>query len=120
MYRKSLLLWIAMIWLVGCTDRYEIKGHISKSADGEFVILQKQVDEQFVLVDSTKVKNGAFVFKGEQPEPTMAVLSLGGERELPVMPLLFVLQNGSIAVTMDSVSSVAGLPSGRTVPNLSG
>ncbi len=110
MYRKSLLLWIVMVWLVGCTDRYEIKGHISKSADGEFVILQKQVDEQFVLVDSTKVKNGAFVFKGEQPEPTMAVLSLGGERELPVMPLLFVLQNGSIAVTMDSVSSAAGLP----------
>ena len=77
-------------------------------ADGAKVLLRKQVNESFVDLDSTFVKNGKFAFRGKQDSATMALLTVESKEKLPYMPALFILENGNLKVNVDTVSSVSG------------
>ena len=58
MYKKLLFFVGVLLLLSSCTNNYTIEGTVDKMADGAKVLLRKQVNESFVDLDSTFVKNG--------------------------------------------------------------
>ena len=108
MYKKLLFFAGILLLLSSCTSNYTIEGTVDKMADGAKVLLRKQVNESFVDLDSTFVKNGKFAFRGQQDSATMALLTVESKEKLPYMPALFILENGNLKVNVDTVSSVSG------------
>ena len=74
--KKRQLIWIGLIGVImaSCGGKYKITGKTNLIPDGETILLQKQNNEQFEIVDSATVTNGSFSFKGEQKSPTIAIL----------------------------------------------
>lgn len=66
--KKRQLIWIGLIGVImaSCGGKYKITGKTNLISDGETILLQKQNNEQFEIVDSATVTNGSFSFKGEQ------------------------------------------------------
>ena len=102
MYKKLLFFVGVLLLLSSCTNNYTIEGTVDKMADGAKVLLRKQVNESFVDLDSTFVKNGKFVFRGKQDTATMALLTVESREKLPYMPVLFILENGNLKVKVRS------------------
>ena len=108
MYKKVLFFAGILFGLYSCSNNYTIEGTVDKMADGAMVLLQKQVNESFVSLDSAYVKNGKFTFRGKQDTAVMALLTMESKEKLPYMPALFILENGTLKVNIDTVSSVSG------------
>ena len=74
--KKRQLIWIGLIGVImaSCGGKYKITGKTNLIPDGETILLQKQNNEQFEIVDSATVTNGSFSFKGEQKSPAVAIL----------------------------------------------
>ena len=74
--KKRQLIWIGLIGVImaSCGGKYKITGKTNLIPDGETILLQKQNNEQFEIVDSATVTNGSFSFKGEQKSPAIAIL----------------------------------------------
>ena len=72
--KKRQLIWIGLIGVImaSCGGKYKITGKTNLIPDGETILLQKQNNEQFEIVDSATVTNGSFSFKGEQKSPAIA------------------------------------------------
>ena len=96
--------------LANCNGKYEIEGHTQLLPDGTTLFLQKLTGQQFEIVDSTVVRNGAFTFEGDQTEPAIAILVPRDERASQYPPLLLALEPGTIEVTFDSVTHLSGTP----------
>ena len=66
--KKRQLIWIGLIGVImaSCGGKYKITGKTNLIPDGETILLQKQNNEQFEIVDSATVTNGSFSFKGER------------------------------------------------------
>ena len=58
---------------------YEINGTIEAIADGE-VLLEKIIDGQYAVVDSTTISSGQFSFSGTLENPDLYFLSVVGKR----------------------------------------
>ena len=58
--KKRQLIWIGLIGVImaSCGGKYKITGKTNLIPDGETILLQKQNNEQFEIVDSATVTNG--------------------------------------------------------------
>lgn len=110
--KKRQLIWIGLIGVImaSCGGKYKITGKTNLIPDGETILLQKQNNEQFEIVDSATVTNGSFSFKGEQKSPTIAILVHLNDKQSQIPPQLIALEKGDIYVTLDSVSHISGTP----------
>jgi peroxiredoxin len=73
---------------------YEINGTIEAIADGT-VLLERIIDGQYSVVDSTTISNGQFSFSGTLENPDLYFLSVVGKRGKALM----FLENSEITVT---------------------
>lgn len=97
--------------LANCSNgRYTIEGQTRLIPDGTMLFLQKLTGQQFEIIDSAVVRNGAFSFKGDQAEPAIAILVPRDEQASQYPPLLLALEPGTIEVTFDSVTYLSGTP----------
>ena len=108
MYSRSVFIILISVITFSCADGYIIDGSVDHIANGDIVVLQKQQGQVFVNIDSTRIKDGHFSFKGKQDTATMALISISGKDRLPFTPLLFVLENGNLRARIDTLSSISG------------
>lgn len=89
-------------------QEYLIKGTLpSPQYDGEWIYLVPMKDAPG-RVDSIKIADASFNFKGEGEE--MKVLRLRPILRLRIQELLIVTEPGDINITADSIGSVSGTP----------
>lgn len=97
---KKIVLALAFLMLaIACNklaeNEFEIEGTIEGVEDGVFVILEKQDETRaFTAIDTTKIENGKFSFKGELKEIDfyyIQVQTVNGK-------IPFILENGSIKI----------------------
>lgn len=107
--------WIFLLLLcVGCQDTaetaYLISGRVNNpDADGNIIYLSHSNGDELVNLDSAIVDGGAFSFRGVQEAPIMAYLRFNRSLDSLAVPLLFILENGTIVATMDTLfSTVTG------------
>ena len=86
--KKRQLIWIGLIGVImaSCGGKYKITGKTNLISDGETILLQKQNNEQFEIVDSATVTNGSFSFKGEQKSPAIAILVHLNDKQSQIPP----------------------------------
>lgn len=94
----------------GVETSYVINGHVSNAdADGNIVYLSHSNGDELVNLDSAIVDGGLFSFRGEQEVPIMAYLRFNRSLDSLAVPVLFVLENGTIEAKMDTMlSTVTG------------
>lgn len=78
--------------MASCGGKYKITGKTNLIPDGETILLQKQNNEQFEIVDSATVTNGSFSFKGEQKSPAVAILVHLNDKQSQIPPQLIALE----------------------------
>ncbi len=105
MNKLSIFLLVS-IFLISCArknDSYTIKGNVI-GVDTGMIILQKYETDQWVKIDSTRIENGKFTFKGTTALPEMWYLTI---KEKQVFVPLFV-ENSMIDVEViaDSIDKV--------------
>lgn len=102
---------IIALLLASCAENNTLTGtYADNSNDGKkvYLLTLKSLNDQFVPVDSTEVKDGKFTFKlNEVGEPSMAYLAIRGAK---VDAIPFVYEKGNIVVSIDSVARVKGTP----------
>ena len=103
--------WIFLLLLcAGCQGgtetAYLISGHVNNpNADGNIIYLSHSNGDELVNLDSAIVDGGVFSFRGVQEQPIMAYLRFNRSLDSLAVPLLFILENGPIEVTMDTTFS---------------
>lgn len=103
---KKYILFFAVAGMIASCNRlaeneFEITGKIDKSLEGKNVILEKQGGMMgFVPVDTAKVENGKFTFKGTVTDPSLHVLNVDGM----VGKTEIILENGEIELDVDKDS----------------
>ncbi|AWA30879.1 peroxiredoxin [Flavobacterium magnum] len=106
--RKATFLVLMALGLVSFTvldADFTITGTASGVENGKKVYLQKQDEKKagsFINVDSAKVVNGKFTFKGKTPEPSIHFLQLDKNEG----KVVFILEGGKINFTIykDSIA----------------
>lgn len=106
MYKQWMKIIILVLVVTSCSKNYEIEGFINPQSDGDLVFLQKQENDNFVLVDSTRIKNGKFRFSGIQDTATIALISIDAKGMYD--PLFFILENGKLEAHIDTLSQISG------------
>lgn len=104
--KKLSIFLLVIIFLISCTrknDSYTIKGKVT-GIDAEMIILQKYETDQWIKIDSSRIENGKFTFKGTTALPEMWYLAI---KEKQVFAPLFV-ENSMIDVEIftDSTDKV--------------
>lgn len=94
----------------GVETSYVIDGHVNNTeANGNIIYLSHSNGDELVNLDSAIVDDGLFSFRGEQEVPIMAYLRFNRSLDSLAVPVLFVLENGSMEATMDTLySTVTG------------
>ncbi|MDD2244030.1 MAG: TlpA disulfide reductase family protein [Dysgonamonadaceae bacterium] len=91
---------------------YNLKGTIADSAyEGTMVYLQELTDSAIVNVDSAKVIDGAFSFKGKNDSTVVRIVTQDQKvnpQNRYIVPV--VLEPGKIELTFDSIITVTGTP----------
>jgi len=109
---KQLLTILLIAVLAGCnspSDNFTIKGNLASSSfDGEWIYLVPMIDPSLEKVDSAKIENASFVFKGNVER--VSVLRTKPALRIILQPLLVVTEPGTIEVKIDSLSFVGGTP----------
>lgn len=103
--KKIFLLFAASAFVISCSrlaeNEFEIKGSIDPSLNGKFVYLEQQGGYMgFVPMDTAKIENGKFIFKGTVTDPSLNFIQvdgLQGKAEL-------ILENGEIKLEIDKDS----------------
>lgn len=102
--KKFLLILAASTFVVSCNklgdNQYEISGTVDPSLNGKNVILEKQGEMGYIGIDTVKVEDGKFIFKGQADGPSLHFLQLQdiqGKAEL-------ILEEGQIEVAVDKDS----------------
>lgn len=102
--KKILLILAAASFVVSCNkladNQFEVTGTVDPSLNGKDVVLEKQTPMGYVPLDTVKIENGKFTFKGEAIEPSLRFLQLQdleGKAE-------FILEEGEIAIGVDKDS----------------
>ncbi len=94
----------------GVETSYVIDGHVNNAdANGNIIYLSHSNGDELVNLDSAIVDDGLFSFRGEQEVPIMAYLRFNRSLDSLAVPVLFILENGSMEATMDTLySTVTG------------
>ncbi len=107
-FMNRIYYWIvALVCLcAGCGNNessYVITGSVvNELADGNIIYLSHSNGDELVNLDSIIVDGGQFVFRGVQEVPIMAYLRFKYPADSLASPALFVLENGTLSVTMNS------------------
>jgi thiol-disulfide isomerase/thioredoxin len=107
--RKRNLLFTSLLFLtiVGCQPPgFYIDGHIT-GMESRNIMLFKFKGDTIFSVDTATIKNGKFVFEGQEILDDIAILSAGNYPD-KVKSTEVVLDRGKIIVNFDSVPSVHG------------
>lgn len=111
--KKILLVLAASAFVMSCKNladnEYEIAGTVDPSLNGKNLILEKQGPMGFLPVDTVKVENGKFLFKGTVAEPTFHFISVEGK---PENKLDLILEHGELAIEVDKDSLFKSKKSG--------
>ena len=120
--KKYLPIAASVLLLAACSEKpgYEITGTVSNSdLNGKYVYLYEYGVKDAAPLDSALVQNGSFALKGTQNAPALRTLRFSEEVVEPVRvapgenaPFMatFVLENGKLAVVLDSTYTVSGTP----------
>lgn len=103
--KKYLLIAATAAFVVSCNkladNQYEISGTVDASLNGKNVILEKQGGMMGMTpVDTAKVEDGKFVFKGSTNEPALHFISVDGVQGKTE----FILEEGAIDIAVDKDS----------------
>ena len=107
--RKHNLLFSGLLFLmiVGCRPPiFHIDGHITGMGNGNIMLFTFKGDSIF-SVDTATIKNGKFVFEGQEILDDIAILSAGNYPD-KVKATEVVLDRGKITVNLDSAPLVTG------------
>jgi len=112
--KKVLLLLAAAAFVVSCNkladDEFEIAGKIDPSLNGKSIYLEKMGGMMGVQqIDTAKIADGKFVFKGKTTDPALHFLSIEG---MPQNKVEFILENGEIEVAIDKDSTFKSVQGG--------
>lgn len=101
--KKIILSLLAVATIVSCNkvgnNEFEIEGNASGFKDGRNVYLKMQdtVTNSLVNLDTVKIENGKFIFKGAVTEPSLHFIAIDStENQIP-----FILEEGNITVTVN-------------------
>lgn len=91
-------------------NEYEIAGTIDPSFNGKNIVLEQQGGFMgFIPLDTVKVENGKFLFKGTATDPAIHFLSIEGKNDGKVF---FILENGEIDIKVDKDTLYKSVQSG--------
>ena len=113
---KKIIFYIFSIVILTCCtdsgkDRYDIKGSLPENTyDNEWIYLVPLKGASAETVDSVKVKDGTFRFEGVVDTPKIHILRTQPLLRLKIQQLLIVVEQGTLNVRLDSVSSANGTP----------
>lgn len=111
--KKILLVLAASAFVMSCKkladNEFEITGTVDPSLNGKSLFLEKQGPMGFTAVDTVKIENGKFLFKGTVKEPEFQFISIEGK---PDQKLDLVLEHGTIEIEMDKDSIFKSKKSG--------
>lgn len=111
--KKILLFLAAASFIASCNrlaeNEFEIKGKVDKSLDGKNVFLEHQGGVTGIeAVDTVKIKDGEFVFKGTVTDPSLHFVQVEGVNG----KVEIILENGPIEVTVDKDSTFKSVQGG--------
>jgi thiol-disulfide isomerase/thioredoxin len=109
--KRHNLLFSSLLFLMiaGCQPTgFHIDGHITGMENGNIMLFTFKGDTIF-SVDTATIKNGKFIFEGQEFLDDIAILSAGNYPD-KVKAAEVVLDRGKIIVNFDSVASVTGSP----------
>ncbi len=112
---RNILILLFVTLLYSCTSlsKYQINGVVSNDMlEGKAVYISKYIGRELINIDSTIIREGKFVFDGRQDTAVLRVLRVDDER---ADKLAFILENGSIYATLDTVSVAEGTPLNDTL-----
>lgn len=103
---------IILVLFIGCNSSpksFNISGTVDNARlNGKEVFLSKIVKGELENLDSTKVENGSFVFKGIQDTAIICYLRFKRDVDVHYTPLVLILENGNMTVTVGNSSTVSG------------
>lgn len=112
MLKKTLYSLLILACLTGCKSdhkKFTIEGTLpSTKYDGEWIYLVPAEGANSSNVDSTKIENASFTFKGDIER--MAIIRTRPILRLTMQELLIVTEPGITKVVLNSVSSAHGTP----------
>ena len=103
---KKILLLLAAAVIVSCNkageNEYIITGTVKGIEAGKTAILQKQdpMTGATIAVDTAKIEDGKFTFKGSAKEPEITFVDIAGKDQ----KVLFILENGDIEMVINKDS----------------
>lgn len=120
--KKYLCLVASAVLLAACSEKpgYKITGTVSNAdLNGNYVYLYEYAPEAATPLDSALVENGTFTFLGTQNNPALRTIRFSEEVVEPTraeagentpFSVTFALENGILAVNLDSTSTASGTP----------
>lgn len=103
--QKIILLLILVIISFSCEKEkgYKIDVTVNGFADGKKVVLKKQINRIPTVIDSTTIKNGKFIFKGELKEPAILGIFVEGNDKDGIFPFVGVTDKITVIAQKDSL-----------------
>ena len=115
--KKIILSLLAVATIVSCNkvgnNEFEIEGNASGFKDGRNVYLKMQdtVTNSLVNLDTVKIENGKFIFKGAVTEPSLHFIAIDStENQIP-----FILEEGNITVAVNKDGGESSIEAGALV-----
>lgn len=104
--KKIVLLTILSAIFIGCGDvkegEFTIEGQAKGVDNGKLIVLHKQDDSLGMIpVDTTRIKDGKFTFKGKTKEPLMHQIQIEG---VNIETFYVITETGEIDITIDKDS----------------
>lgn len=104
--KKIVLLTILSAIFIGCGDvkegEFTIDGQVKGVDNGKLIVLHKQDDSLgMIAVDTTRIKDGKFTFKGKTKEPLMHQIQIEG---VNIETFYVITETGEIEITIDKDS----------------
>lgn len=100
--KKILLVLAVSAFVISCKNladnEFEITGTADPSLNGKNIFLEKQGPTGFTAIDTVKIENGKFIFKGTVKEPDFHFIAIEGK---PDQKLDLILEHGTIEIEMD-------------------
>ena len=94
----------ALLFIYSCTSKnYSIDGVIeNKALNGTTIFIKERVNRVWISLDSTKIENGKFTFKGVADTTKIAYIVYEFPKDNRTTRQVFILENGKLKVTIDS------------------
>lgn len=107
---QCLFIYLLLFMSVYSQSKFNIEGKVDAKFNNDSVYLFTFTEDETIhKVDTVIVKDGNFSFTGEPDLHSLALISLGNYPE-DVLFSQVVLEEGTISVTLDSLSTVGGTP----------